>query len=85
MAFHIAWYVENKDLETKGVDILILIEKEMPTSQIEEVFGPKFSKNGYRYDKRVFAKVVKMILELYTRVVGECKVTNGLGKVRSSL
>ncbi len=41
------------------------------------MFRPKLSKNGYRYDRRVFTEIMKSILELYTRVIGKCKVTNG--------
>ncbi len=41
------------------------------------MFGPKFSKNGYRYDRKISTKVPKSILKLYTRVTRKCKVTNG--------
>lgn len=44
---------------------------------MKKLFGPKFSKNGYRFDKRVSIEIVKSILELYTRVTRKCKVTNG--------
>jgi hypothetical protein len=49
----------------------------VPSSQIKEVFGPKVSKNGYRYDIKVIVDVANKILELYTRVIGKSKVTNG--------
>ncbi len=64
-------------LTTGGIDVLSLIQKDVPTSQIEEVFGPKISKNGYRYDKKVYAPVVQSIFELYKKVTGKHKVTNG--------
>ncbi len=54
-----------------------LPKKDVPTSHIEEVFGPKFSKNGYRYDKIVFVLVAQSILKLYRRVMEKHKVTNG--------
>jgi hypothetical protein len=54
-----------------------MTEKDVPSYQIEDVFGLKVSKNGYRYDKKVFAHVVNAILELYTRVTRKHKVING--------
>jgi hypothetical protein len=53
------------------------MEKEVPISHTEEVFEPKISKNGSRYDRRVYIEVAKTIFELYTRVIGQRKVTNG--------
>lgn len=41
------------------------------------MFGPKVSKNGYRYDIKVIVDVANNILALYTRVIGKSKVTNG--------
>ncbi len=41
------------------------------------MFGSKFSKNGYRYDKKVSIEIAKSILKLYTRVTRKCKVING--------
>jgi hypothetical protein len=58
MAHDVAWYVENMGLTTKGIDFLSLIKIDVPMFHIEEVFGPKFSKNGYRYDMKVFAPMV---------------------------
>jgi hypothetical protein len=40
-------------LATRGIDILSLTKRNVPLSQIEEVFGPKIAKNGYRYDKKI--------------------------------
>jgi hypothetical protein len=34
-------------LTIRRIDILSLTKKDVPTSQIEKVFGPKISKNGY--------------------------------------
>jgi hypothetical protein len=50
---------------------------EVRTHEIKESFGPKVSKNGYRYNKKVGAKVAKSILELYKHMIGKWKVTNG--------
>jgi hypothetical protein len=36
---------------------------------IEEMFGPKVSNNGYRYDRKVPPKIAKGIQELYTKVI----------------
>jgi len=57
-------------LAIRRIDVLSL------TSQIEKVFGPKISKNGYRYDRKVSTQVVQSIFELYKRVMGKHKVTN---------
>jgi len=46
-------------------------------SWIEEVFGSKISKNGYKYDRKVFTQVAKNIFELYRKVTRKHKVTNG--------
>jgi len=58
MACDVAWYVENMGLATKGIVILSLTKRDVLTSQIEKVFGPKISKNGYRYDRKVSNQVV---------------------------
>jgi hypothetical protein len=70
MVCDVAWYVENMGLAIRRIDVLSL------TSQIEKVFGPKISKNGYRYDRKVSTQVVQSIFELYKRVMGKHKVTN---------
>jgi hypothetical protein len=57
MAHDVAWYVENMGLATRGIDILSLTKRNVPMSRIEEVFGSKISKNGYRYDRKVFTRV----------------------------
>jgi hypothetical protein len=60
-------------LATRGIDILNLTKRNVLTSQIEEVFGPKISKNGYKYDRKVYTQVAHSILELYKRVTGSTK------------
>jgi len=45
-------------LTTRSIDVLSLIEKYVPTFHIEEVSRPKFSKNGYRFDTKVFVPMV---------------------------
>ncbi len=77
MAHDVAWYVKKMGLTTRGIDVLILAEKDVPISQIEEIFGPKFSKNGHRYDRKVSTLVVHNIFELYKSVTRKHKVTNG--------
>jgi hypothetical protein len=56
---------------------LSLTNNEVPTQEIKEFFGSKISKNGYRYDKKVGAKVAKNIFDLYKCMIGKWKVTNG--------
>jgi hypothetical protein len=63
-------------LAIKRIDVLSLTKRDVPTSQIEKVFGPKISKNGYRYDIKVSTQVVQSTFELYKRVMGKHKVTN---------
>ncbi len=41
------------------------------------MFGPKVSKNEYRYDIKVLVDVANNILELYMMVTRKSKVTNG--------
>ncbi len=76
MARDVAWYVDM-GLTIGSNDVLNLIKKDVPTFHIEKVFGPKFSKNGYRYDWKFFAPMVWNIFELYRRVTRKHKVTNG--------
>ncbi len=60
-----------------GVDVLNLTNNEIPTQEIEDFFWSKASKNGYKYDRKVGAKVAKSVLELYKHVIGKRKVTSG--------
>ncbi len=46
--------------------MLNLTKKNVPSSQIKDMFKPKVSKNGYRYDKNSHVHVVNAILE-YTQ------------------
>jgi hypothetical protein len=77
MAHDVAWFVVNRGLITGRIDVLSLIDEEVPTHQIEEVFGPKVSKNSYMYEKKVNVEVSESILKLYKRVTRKQKVTNG--------
>ncbi len=77
MARDVAWYVENMGLTIGGTNVLSLTKKDVPMLHIKEVFGPKISKNGYRYDTKVFAPMVQSIFELYRKVTRKHKVTNG--------
>jgi hypothetical protein len=77
MAHDVAWFVVNRGLIIGRIDVLSLIDEGVPTHQIKEVFGPKVSKNGYKYDKKVSVEVAKSILELFKRVTRKQKVTNG--------
>jgi hypothetical protein len=77
MAHDVVGFVENRGLMTRRIDVLSLMDEKVSIHQIEEVFGPKVSKNGYRYDKNVSVEVAKSILELYKRVTRKQKVTNG--------
>ncbi len=60
MANDVAWFVANKGLTRKRIDVLSLTKTKVPTSQIEEVFGPKVSKNDYKYDRKVPLNMAKV-------------------------
>jgi hypothetical protein len=45
MACDVALYVENMGLTRRGIDVLSLTKKDVPTFHIEELFGPKISIN----------------------------------------
>jgi hypothetical protein len=77
MANDATWFIANRGLTRGRIDVLSLIETIVPSSQIEEMFGPKVSENGYRYDRKVPPNIAKCILELYTRVTRKQKETNG--------
>jgi hypothetical protein len=62
VANDVAWFIANRGLTRGRIDVLNLIETKVPTSQIEEVFGPKVSKNDYRCDRKVPPNIVKGIL-----------------------
>jgi hypothetical protein len=57
MVRDVAWNVENMGLVTWRIDILSLTKRNVPISQIEEVFRPNLFLNGYRYDRNVFTQV----------------------------
>ncbi|CAM6089361.1 unnamed protein product [Calypogeia fissa] len=72
----IEWYVKNRGLATGGVDVTALTSGDISVEQIEDLFGPKVSKNGYRYDRKPEPEIVGKILELYKRVTGKTTVLN---------
>jgi hypothetical protein len=77
MSHDIYWFVQDMGFVTRGVDVLSLIDYEVPTQEIEDFFGLKVSKNGYKHDRKVGAEVTKSVLELYKCMIGKQKVKNG--------
>ncbi len=57
--------------------MLSLTKKDAPFPQIKDMSRPKVFLNGYRYDRKIHVHVANAILELYTKVIGKHKVTNG--------
>jgi hypothetical protein len=74
MALNVAWYVENKSLKTRGIDVINLMKKRCHLHKSKKRLGPK---NGYRYDRKFITNIEKNIFELYTKVMRKSKVING--------
>jgi hypothetical protein len=73
IAHDVLWFVENKALTIGRIDIFNLINEEVPTHQIKEVFGYN---EWYKYDKKVSVEVDKSTVELYIKVIRNQKPTN---------
>lgn len=69
--------MQNRGLATCGIDTTTLTSNDIPTLEIEGIFGPKCLKNGYRYNKKPLVEASTNILELYHYVTSKNKVLNG--------
>ena len=70
------WFSTNRGLRNEGLDATLLTNTHVAVEEIDEFFGPKHGKNGWRYNKRPDPKTVQWIEALYQRVTGLPKVTN---------
>jgi hypothetical protein len=65
----VKWIVTNEGLQNIGRDVLSVTSIDVNIEDINEFFGPKMNKNGWKYDNRPDEEVVKKIAKIY------CKVT----------
>jgi hypothetical protein len=64
MAMDVGWVETYRGLNNSRKNILNLIAQHATMDEICEHFGPRSSKNGWKYDKK-FNEVVKQIEAFY--------------------
>jgi hypothetical protein len=67
-------YVTCKSLATRDRDVLSFIEIDIFILEIEKIFWPKASKNGWWYDALLSVGTTKSILMFYQRIMRKMKV-----------
>ena len=70
------WFEATKGLRNTGLDVLRLSKRDVSKEELAQAFGPKSSKNGWRYDYRLTPGAAREVEELYCRVTSKNKITN---------
>ena len=70
------WFEATRGLRNVGLDVLRISQKDVSKEELAQAFGPKSSKNGWRYDYRLTAEAAREVEELYCRVTSKKKITN---------
>jgi hypothetical protein len=72
----VSWFQIHRKLHNTRKNILKLTNEDETLNEICEHFGPRSSKNGWRYDQKFEANVVKKIEEFYWKVMSKIKPPN---------
>jgi hypothetical protein len=67
------WFEATRGLRNEGADVLRLSKRDVSKEELGEAFGPKSSKNGWRYDYRLSPEAAREVEELYCRVTSKKK------------
>ena len=70
------WFETTRGLRNQGLDVLKLSTRDVSKEELTHAFGPKSSKNGWRYDHRLTSEAARDVEELYCRVTSKTKITN---------
>ena len=70
------WFEATRGLRNDGLDVLKLSKRDVSKEELTQAFGPKSSKNGWRYDYRLTADVARDVEGLYCKVTSKTKITN---------
>ena len=70
------WFEATRGLRNQGLDVLRLTTRDVSKEELSQAFGPKSSKNGWRYDYRLAPEAAREVEELYCRVTSKKKITN---------
>ena len=70
------WFEATRGLRNHGLDVLRLSKRDVSKEELAQAFGPKSSKNGWRYDYRLTPEAAREVEELYCRVTSKNKITN---------
>ena len=70
------WFEATRGLRNDGLDVLKLSKRDVSKEELTQAFGPKSSKNGWRYDYRLSGDAARDVEELYCRVTSKTKITN---------
>jgi hypothetical protein len=70
------WFEATRGLRNTGLDVLRISQRDVSKEELAQTFGPKSSKNGWRYDYRLTGDAAREVEELYCRVTSKNKITN---------
>ena len=70
------WFEATRGVRNKGLDVLRLSKRDVNKEELGQAFGPKSSKNGWRYDHRLTSATAREVEELYCRVTSKNNNTN---------
>ena len=70
------WFEATRGMRNNGLDVLGLSKRDVNNEELAQAFGPKSSKNGWRYDYRLAPEAAREVEELYCRVTSKKKITN---------
>jgi len=64
-SFDVAWFVANQCLRNADKYMFLITSADFNIEDINEFFGPRMNKNGWKYDDRFDPKITKKIAKIY--------------------
>jgi hypothetical protein len=74
--FNFVWFAKHRSLCNDNEDVLSLTSVNVSIEDINNFFVPRLNKNGWKYDNRPNAKMVKLIKKIYCLFTRKNKVCN---------
>ncbi len=74
--FNAIWFVEHQSLRNDVEDVLPLTSDDVNIEDINNFFGPRLNKNGWKYNNHLDVETIKLIKKIYCLVTGKNKVYN---------
>jgi hypothetical protein len=79
--FDAAWFVEHQSLHNDHEDVLSLTNADVNIENINNFFGPRLNKNGWKHNDRPNAETIQLIKKIYCLVTGKSSLQQAIHSV----